>query len=47
MKTLRTETEAGVRFMKAFVDLARWVGFRQAVRFRDDPFGDYGSRKKG
>jgi enoyl-CoA hydratase len=30
-----------------FVDLARRVGFRQAVRVRDDPFGDYGSRKKG
>lgn len=29
-----------------FVDRARDVGFRQAVRERDDPFGDYGSRKK-
>jgi len=30
-----------------FVGRAREVGFRQAVRERDDPFGDYGSRKKG
>ena len=30
-----------------FVARARDVGFRQAVRERDDPFGDYGSRKKG
>jgi enoyl-CoA hydratase len=29
-----------------FVERAREVGFRQAVRERDDPFGDYGSRKK-
>lgn len=29
-----------------FVDRANEVGFRQAVRERDDPFGDYGSRKK-
>ncbi|MEA2460306.1 MAG: enoyl-CoA hydratase [Actinomycetota bacterium] len=28
-----------------FVDRAQEVGFRQAVRDRDDPFGDYGSRK--
>jgi enoyl-CoA hydratase len=28
-----------------FVTRAREVGFRQAVRERDDPFGDYGSRK--
>ncbi|MGH3516485.1 MAG: crotonase/enoyl-CoA hydratase family protein [Haloechinothrix sp.] len=27
-----------------FVDKATRVGFRQAVRDRDDPFGDYGSR---
>jgi enoyl-CoA hydratase len=27
-----------------FVARAREVGFRQAVRERDDPFGDYGSR---
>ena len=27
-----------------FVDRAMDVGFRQAVRERDDPFGDYGSR---
>jgi enoyl-CoA hydratase len=26
-----------------FVDRAQDVGFRQAVRERDDPFGDYGS----
>jgi enoyl-CoA hydratase len=30
-----------------FVDRAGEVGFRQAVRERDDPFGDYGSRQKG
>lgn len=30
-----------------FVGRAQDVGFRQAVRERDDPFGDYGSRKKG
>ena len=29
-----------------FVARAREVGFRQAVRERDDPFEDYGSRKK-
>jgi enoyl-CoA hydratase len=29
-----------------FVTHAREVGFRQAVRERDDPFGDYGSRKE-
>ncbi|MFI5314476.1 MAG: crotonase/enoyl-CoA hydratase family protein [Myxococcota bacterium] len=29
-----------------FVTRARGVGFRQAVRERDDPFGDYGSRKR-
>ena len=29
-----------------FVGRAEQVGFRQAVRERDDPFGDYGSRKK-
>jgi enoyl-CoA hydratase len=29
-----------------FVGRADEVGFRQAVRERDDPFGDYGSRKK-
>ena len=28
-----------------FVARAQEVGFRQAVRERDDPFGDYGSRK--
>jgi len=30
-----------------FVGRAREVGFRQAVRERDDPFGDYGSRPRG
>ena len=30
-----------------FVARAREVGFRQAVRERDDPFGDYGSRERG
>jgi enoyl-CoA hydratase len=29
-----------------FVHRARDVGFRQAVRERDDPFGDYGSRRR-
>ena len=29
-----------------FVQRAQAVGFRQAVRERDDPFGDYGSRPK-
>jgi enoyl-CoA hydratase len=29
-----------------FVAQAREVGFRQAVRDRDDPFGDYGSRPR-
>ena len=29
-----------------FVDKARTLGFRQAVRERDDPFGDYGSRRR-
>lgn len=29
-----------------FVERAGDVGFRQAVRERDDPFGDYGSRRK-
>jgi enoyl-CoA hydratase len=29
-----------------FVARARAVGFRQAVRERDDPFGDYGSRRR-
>jgi enoyl-CoA hydratase len=28
-----------------FVQRASQVGFRQAVRERDDPFGDYGSRR--
>jgi enoyl-CoA hydratase len=27
-----------------FVARAQQVGFREAVRQRDDPFGDYGSR---
>ena len=29
-----------------FVASARSKGFREAVRDRDDPFGDYGSRRK-
>ncbi len=29
-----------------FVDRAQKIGFRQAVRERDDPFGDYGSRPR-
>jgi len=35
-------TQEGLDFVKR----AQAVGFRQAVRERDDPFGDYGSRKK-
>jgi enoyl-CoA hydratase len=35
-------TQEGLDFVKR----AQEVGFRQAVRERDDPFGDYGSRKK-
>ena len=31
---------------RAFVERSREVGFRQAVRERDDPFGDYGSRSR-
>lgn len=30
-----------------FVERSQEVGFRQAVRERDDPFGDYGSRGRG
>ena len=30
-----------------FVGRAEQVGFREAVRERDDPFGDYGSRPRG
>ncbi|HJW69443.1 MAG TPA: enoyl-CoA hydratase, partial [Candidatus Binatia bacterium] len=29
-----------------FVQRSRDVGFRKAVRERDDPFGDYGSRRR-
>jgi enoyl-CoA hydratase len=35
-------TEEGLDFVRR----AQAVGFRQAVRERDDPFGDYGSRKR-
>jgi enoyl-CoA hydratase/carnithine racemase len=35
-------TQEGVDFVKRAAE----VGFRQAVRERDDPFEDYGSRKK-
>lgn len=35
-------TQEGLDFVRRAED----VGFRQAVRERDDPFGDYGSRKK-
>lgn len=31
---------------RAFVERAKESGFRQAVRERDDPFGDYGSRPR-
>lgn len=31
---------------QAFVERSQEVGFRQAVRERDDPFGDYGSRAR-
>jgi enoyl-CoA hydratase len=36
-------TQEGLDFVRRSQD----VGFRQAVRERDDPFGDYGSRKRG
>jgi len=32
---------------RAWIDRSREVGFRQAVRERDDPFADYGSRPRG
>ena len=35
-------TQEGLDFVRRSQD----VGFRQAVRERDDPFGDYGSRKR-
>jgi enoyl-CoA hydratase len=35
-------TQEGLDFVERSVD----VGFRQAVRERDDPFGDYGSRPR-
>jgi enoyl-CoA hydratase len=35
-------TQEGLDFVRRASD----VGFRQAVRERDDPFGDYGSRKR-
>ncbi len=35
-------TQEGLDFVKR----AQEVGFRQAVRDRDDPFGDYGSRRR-
>jgi enoyl-CoA hydratase len=35
-------TQEGLDFVRRADD----VGFRQAVRERDDPFGDYGSRKR-
>lgn len=35
-------TQEGVDFVRRALE----VGWRQAVRERDDPFGDYGSRKK-
>jgi enoyl-CoA hydratase len=35
-------TQEGLDFVRRAAD----VGFRQAVRERDDPFGDYGSRPK-
>jgi enoyl-CoA hydratase len=35
-------TQEGLDFVRRSVD----VGFRQAVRERDDPFGDYGSRAR-
>jgi len=36
-------TQEGLDFVKR----AEEVGFRQAVRDRDDPFGDYGSKRRG
>jgi len=35
-------TQEGLDFVKRAQD----AGFRQAVRDRDDPFGDYGSRPR-
>jgi enoyl-CoA hydratase len=35
-------TQEGLDFVKR----AQEAGFRQAVRERDDPFGDYGSRPR-
>ena len=35
-------TQEGLDFVRRSVE----VGFRQAVRDRDDPFGDYGSRPR-
>jgi enoyl-CoA hydratase len=36
-------TQEGLDFVKRAGD----VGFREAVRERDDPFGDYGSKRRG
>jgi enoyl-CoA hydratase len=35
-------TQEGIDFVRR----AQEVGFREAVRERDDPFGDYGSRPR-
>ncbi|MFP5371993.1 MAG: crotonase/enoyl-CoA hydratase family protein, partial [Actinomycetes bacterium] len=46
-RTLGTIFDGAARHTRegrAFVARATEVGFRQAVRERDDPFGDYGSR---
>ncbi|GAB3494655.1 crotonase/enoyl-CoA hydratase family protein [Amycolatopsis cihanbeyliensis] len=48
-RTLGTFLDGAARHTgagRAFVARATEAGFRQAVRERDDPFGDYGSRPK-
>ncbi|MGH2740372.1 MAG: crotonase/enoyl-CoA hydratase family protein [Actinomycetota bacterium] len=48
-RTLGTLLDGVARHTKegvAFVRRAQEAGFRQAVRERDDPFGDYGSRPR-
>jgi enoyl-CoA hydratase len=48
-RTLNTLLDGVARHTKEgqdFVARSRDAGFRQAVRERDDPFGDYGSRPR-
>jgi enoyl-CoA hydratase len=49
-RTLGTVFDGMARHSQEGIDFVRRageVGFRQAVRERDDPFGDYGSRPRG